>query len=225
MDSVSESLEHMMAMRHKLYQQFATQDQVVRSIGEDGLRPITVPLETIAGDFSFIFRTGRNLGQRELFRNQYMQAITVVSQNPMLAQITNFVDLLRDFWAQFDIPNSGRYVIAPDDMGNSQQAEILVMTAGEPVAVRPNDKHMEHYQFIQEFKQSPEYQIIPPEIKALIEDHEQKHLPYVMAQQQTSQTPAGLQSPERANANTTAESQGEVLADNNRFIAPKVRTQ
>ncbi len=222
-DGVSDTLEHMFDLRHKLYQQYADDEQIVKSVGK--VQPIAVPIDQILGDYSFIFRSGRSIGQRELHRNQLMQGMTVIAQNPLLAQVSNFTEILRDFWATFDVPNPGRYIIDPMRPGLSQQAELMIMAMGEPVGVSPTDNHLEHIQVIQAFMQEGEFGQIPPEHQELIAKHMQEHMPYAAAQQQAGATPQGLQSPERANVNATAETQGEVLADNNRFIAPNVRTQ
>lgn len=222
-DSIADSLEYMMNQRHALYQQFSEGDQIVKSIGSEGLKPVIVSPIQIAGDYSFVFNTGRNIGSRELIRNQLMQAITITSQNPELAQITNFIELLRDFWATFDMPNPGRYIIDPTEVGLTQEMEIMVMSMGEPVAVRPTDNHVKHFEIIQEFMQSEEFGQLDESAQYNINDHMQKHLPY--AQQAQAASGAGQSgSPERARVDATSETTGDVLAQNQRQIAPRVRS-
>lgn len=223
-DGVADEMGGVFQQRHALIQQYGDQGYVVRAIGEKGLRPIFVEPQQIAYNYDFVFRTGRELVQKELYRNQLLQGITVASQNPMLAQITNFPELMRTYWAMMDIPNTGDFVIDPMKAGLTQQAEIMVMAMGEPVSVRPTDNHIEHVTVLQELMQSPEFGQIPQQGQALIAEHLKEHMPYYQQLVAIQGQAKGLSAPERAHTATT-ETQGEVLSTANRELAPKVRTQ
>jgi hypothetical protein len=111
-DSLSEGMEDMLAMRHALYGQFGSEMEVIAITGSEGPTMVHLPIQVVRKNYLFRFTAGKEAAKSELRRNQFMQAATIVSQNPALMLRTNFDTLLHDFWLGFDIHDPSRYILA-----------------------------------------------------------------------------------------------------------------
>ena len=51
LDSVADGFDEMLTMRHQLYRQFATRDQMVQIAGPEGVQSVNVPISRIRGNY------------------------------------------------------------------------------------------------------------------------------------------------------------------------------
>jgi hypothetical protein len=126
-------------------QQFLDEKQVFRIMGEAGFDYPEIGPEEIAGKYDFIPLGSQSHPNKEVTRQQLMQLVPIMSQNPILMQQTNWKELHKELFNSFDFRWPERFIVDDpmDTMPQSQENYILLM--GEEVRVRQTDNHQEHF--------------------------------------------------------------------------------
>jgi hypothetical protein len=167
-------------------QQFLSQGQVFRILGEQGYDYPVLGPENIAGRYDFIPEGSPAQPNKEVERQQLMQLMAIAAGNPILAAQTNWAEVYKELWSRFDIRFPERFLVIEPAKQLTQQQENMILMQGEKVGVDANENHEEHLQGLQaglpNFLQSEN-----PRVMQAYEDHQQGHQRYMMQISQTAQ--------------------------------------
>ena len=223
LDNIADGFDEMLTIRHQLFRQFVSQDQVVHVAGREGLKLQTAGVEVIRNNYGFRFICGRGMGQREVQRTHLLNLLTIAAQNPQVGLRIDFDKLITDVCATFDaLPDPTRYLLTQSWQSIPQETELMVMMTGVPMPVNLNDNHVEHLQVIAQFTDSPQYESVPPEIKQIIEEHGKQHIPLAQNQLAAMQATGASGSPKRPMIPGAATNDADVMKTINRQNAPQV---
>jgi hypothetical protein len=124
-------------------QQFYNEDQVFRILGKEGPQFKKLTLDEMMGEFDW-----KPLGQmshqdKAVVRQQILQTLAL-TQNPMVAQVSNVYEQVVEFWKNLDVRFPERFVIAPPEKQWNPKQENIILAAGEFVPVQANEPHQQH---------------------------------------------------------------------------------
>jgi hypothetical protein len=223
LDNVADGFDEMLTMRHQLYRQFATQSQVVKSVGPQGLKIVTVPIDRVRGNYGFRFIAGRGMGQREVQRTQLLNLLTISAQNPIVGVRMDFDKLIHDTIATFDaLPDPSRYLLAQAYESIPQEQELMVMMTGVPMPVNPNDNHVEHLKVLAEFTQSDQYEQLDEQVRQIVDTHGKQHIPFAQNMLALQVGTGASGSPNRAQISGNLNTEADVMKTVNRQNAPSL---
>lgn len=126
-------------------QQFYDEDQVFRILGKEAPQFKKMTLDEVMGEFDF-----KPLGQmthqdKAVIVQQSLQMLAL-TQNPMIAQISNVYEQAKYIWENLDVRFPERFVIAPPEKMFNPEHENIVLAAGEFEPVQMNEPHEQHMQ-------------------------------------------------------------------------------
>jgi hypothetical protein len=127
-------------------QQFLDEKKVFRIMGEAGFDYPEIGPEEIAGKYDFIPLGSQSHPNKEVTRQQLMQLVPIMAQNPILMQQTNWKELHKELFNSFDFRFPERFIV--DDPMNEmpQQQENYILLMGEEVRVKQTDNHQQHFE-------------------------------------------------------------------------------
>jgi hypothetical protein len=127
-------------------QQYFKEGQVFRILGKDGVNFKKLEIQEIVGDYDFMPRGSTTHVGKEVIRQQMLQGLALVGQNPAILQVANVYEIWLELWKHFDSRFPERFTITPPDRTWSPDQENMVLIRGEFVPVLQNDNHQEHLQ-------------------------------------------------------------------------------
>lgn len=126
-------------------QQYFKKEQVFRIIGEEAVDYKRLSPQDIAGNFDFEPVGQQTFVSPEVLRQQILQSIAL-TQNPMVAKVSNVYEQVKEFWAQSNFKWPDRFVVPPPQKTENPHKENIVMAAGEWEDVIPSEDHPWHIQ-------------------------------------------------------------------------------
>jgi len=127
-------------------QQYFKEGQVFRILGKDGVNFKKLEIQEIVGDYDFMPRGSTTHVGKEVIRQQMLQGLALIGQNPAILQVANVSEIWLELWKHFDSRFPERFTIPPPDRTWSPDQENMVLVRGEFVPVLQNDNHPEHLQ-------------------------------------------------------------------------------
>jgi hypothetical protein len=177
-----------------LYQEFCPEEKWYYVTRDTNKRvPLRMTKRMMRGRYEFTFKGNTANTNRSVLQQQAQVRYNIVMTHPDYSTDPRVRRAaLRDFlkfWGDGTdidrlipaLPGEGAYQHPP----MSQQDEIQVLALGVPMQVLPTDRHAEHLQTLQSFKDSKEFAMFPEHAVALFANHMQQHMD--MLRQQTAQ--------------------------------------
>ena len=169
---------------YKYAQQFASEERLVRVLGKKGASWIKVRPDDIYGTLDIITNGPTQVENKMIMANKLIQYLGIAARAP---QFANIPYLLGEIWVQLGMPESDRskVVLEGGEEGQEEvQHEIVALSMGQRVMVKPNQNHQEHLAMkIQAYDRLLQEGRVTPEIEAAFQENIDRHHDLMEAQQ------------------------------------------
>lgn len=129
---------------YKYAQQFATEERIVKVLGKAGVNWRKVAPDDIYGTLDIITNGPTQIENSMVLANKMIQYLGIAARAP---QFANIPYLLGEIWVKLGFPESDRnkVVLSGGDEGQNEiEQEIVALSMGQRVLVRPNSNHQAH---------------------------------------------------------------------------------
>lgn len=169
---------------YKYAQQFATEERIVRVLGTKGAGWIRVSPQDIYGTLDIITNGPTQIENGVVMANKLIQYLGIAARAP---QFANIPYLLGEIWVKLGMPESDRYKVVlegGEESAQDIQQEIVALSMGRRVMVKPNENHKEHLSLkIQAYDQLLQQGRVTPEIEAAFQENIDRHHEFMQAQE------------------------------------------
>jgi hypothetical protein len=124
-------------------QQYYNEDLTFRILGKEGPEYKQMTLEELQGEYDYKPLGQLSIHDKNVIRQQILQAVAL-TQNPMIAQISNVYEQMQEFWKYTDARFPERFLVAPPEKQFNPKHENIILNAGEYVPVQANEPHQMH---------------------------------------------------------------------------------
>lgn len=169
---------------YKYAQQFASQERVVRVLGSRGASWIKVSPNDVYGTLDIITNGPTQIENSVVMANKLIQYLGIAARAP---QFANIPYLLGEIWVKLGMPESDRSKVVmegSDEVAQDIQHEIVAMSMGQRVMVKPNQDHKQHLIMkIQAYDKLLKEGGVTPEIEAAFQENIDRHSEMMESQQ------------------------------------------
>lgn len=169
---------------YKYAQQFATEERMVRVLGTKGSGWIKVTPEQIYGTLDIQTNGPTQVENSVIMANKLIQYLGIAARAP---QFSNIPYLLGEIWVKLGMPESDRYKVVlqgSEEDAEEIQHEIIALSMGQRVMVKPNSNHKEHLTMkIQAYDRLLNENRVTPEVEAAFEENIDRHHEFMQAQE------------------------------------------
>lgn len=169
---------------YKYAQQFSTEERMVRVLGSRGAGWIKVSPDQIYGTLDIVTNGPTQIENSTVMANKLIQYLGIAARAP---QFSNIPYLLGEIWVKLGMPESDRYKVVlqgAEEDDEEIQHEIVALSMGQRVMVKPNQNHKEHLVMkIQAYDKMLSEGRVTPEIEAAFQDNIDRHHDFMQAQE------------------------------------------
>ena len=129
---------------YKYAQQFAGEERIVRVLGKNGAAWVKVAPEQVYGTLDIVTQGPTQIENSVVQANKLIQYLGIAARAP---QFANIPYLLGDIWVKMGFPESDRNKVilgGNDEEQNDIEQEIVALSMGQRVMVKPNSNHQMH---------------------------------------------------------------------------------
>jgi len=164
-----------------------TEEVKYRILGKHGYEYFKSRKEDIFHKGAFDVRPigSRYEANRVVKDNQFLQTVSIVSQNPAFMQITDAREVLKKLWSIRE-KDPERFILDGDktDYSIPPEMENIILTGGSDLEPGNRDKHEEHIPIHRGYTERPEFIKLPVGIQDNFERHIQAHEQAIEAMEQ-----------------------------------------
>ena len=169
---------------YKYAQQFAGEERIVRVLGKNGAAWVKVAPEQIYGTLDIITQGPTQIENSVVQANKMIQFLGIAARAP---QFANIPYLLGDIWVKMGFPESDRNKVilgGLDEDQNEIEQEIVALSMGQRVMVKPNSNHQAHLAMkVQAYDKLLNEGKVNEAIEAAFRENIDRHADFMEAQQ------------------------------------------
>lgn len=169
---------------YKYAQQFAGEERIVRVLGKNGASWVKVAPEQVYGTLDIVTQGPTQIENSVVQANKLIQYLGIAARAP---QFANIPYLLGDIWVKMGFPESDRNKVilgGNDEEQNDIEQEIVALSMGQRVMVKPNSNHQMHLAMkIQAFDKLRNEGKVTEAVEAAFRENIDRHAEFMEAQQ------------------------------------------
>jgi len=169
---------------YKYAQQFAGEERIVRVLGKNGAAWMKVAPDQIYGTLDIVTQGPTQIENSAIQANKLIQYLGIAARAP---QFANIPYLLGDIWVKMGFPESDRNKVilgGNDEAQNEIEQEIVALSMGQRVMVKPNSDHQAHLAMkVQAYDKLLNEGKVNEAVEAAFRENIDRHADFMEAQQ------------------------------------------